>query len=54
MNLCAEGMQNYSEIKNARIEEEEVTKTVNRLVANKDIKELVPEVFSSTKKPVRL
>ena len=51
MNLYAEGMQNYSKIKNACIKEEEVNKTVNRLVANlnKDIKELVPEVFSSTK-----
>ena len=51
MTLYAEGMANYAEIKNARIEEEEVDKTVARLVANinKDIRELVPEVFSSTK-----
>ena len=53
MNLYAEDIQNYSEIKNARIEEEEVGKTVNRLVVNlnKDIKKLVSELFS--KRPVR-
>ena len=36
MTLYADGMANYAEIKNVRIEEEEVDKTVNRMLCPKD------------------
>ena len=51
MNLYTEAMVIYTDIKKARIEEEEVGNTVNRLVVNldKDIKTMVGEVFSDTK-----
>ena len=47
MNLYTEAMDNYTEIKNAPIEEEEVGNTVNRLVMNidKDTKETSPSVI---------
>ena len=47
VNLYDEAMQNYTEIKNVRLEEEETNKTVTRLVAhlNKDMKSMVFEVF---------
>ena len=43
VNLYTEAMLNYSEIKNVRLEDEETSKTVKRLVnhLNKDVMSLV-------------
>ena len=47
VNLYTEAMLNYLEIKNVRLEDEETSKTVKRLVShlNKDVKAMVFEVF---------
>ena len=47
VNLYTEAMLNYSEIKNVKLEDEETSKTVNKLVnhLNKDVKAMVFEVF---------
>ena len=53
VNLYAEAMQNYTEIKNVRLEDEETNKTVRRLVnhLNKDIKSMVFKVFGREMEP---
>ena len=56
VNLYAEAMLNYAEIKSVRLEDEETNKTVNRLVnhLNKDIKSMFSRYLGEIRSPVQV